>query len=105
MPAHNARFAIAAAEPGSAFVPYAGELAEVLCGQAERVAGNDNCVRYHGRYLQIPPHRHRHHFVKVKGRVHAYADGRLAIFHGPRCLARYGPDGSPPEQLPTPCAA
>ena len=39
--------------------------------------------------LQIPPHRHRHHFVKVKVRVHAYEDGRLAVFHGPRCLARY----------------
>ncbi len=90
---HNARFAVAAAEPGSAFVPYAGDLAEVLCLQVERVVGNDNCVRYEGRCLQIPPHRHRHHFVKVKVRVHAYEDGRLAVFHGPRCLARYQPDG------------
>ena len=90
---HNARFAVTAAEPGSAFVPYAGDLAEVLCVQVERVVGNDNCVRYDGRCLQIPPHRHRHHFVKVKVRVHAYEDGRLAVFHGPRCLARYQPDG------------
>lgn len=105
VPAHNARFAVAAAEPGSAFVPYAGELAEVLCVQVERVVGNDNCVRYQGRCLQIPPHRHRHHFVKVKVRVHAYADGRLAVFHGPRCLARYHSDGRPLDQLATPCAA
>ncbi len=91
--AHNARFAVAAAEPGSAFVPYAGDLAEVLCVQVERVVGNDNCVRYGGLGLQIPPQRHRHHFVKVKVRVHAYEDGRLAVFHGPRCLARYQPDG------------
>jgi len=90
---HNARFAVAAIEPGSAFVAYAGDLAEVLCVQVERVVGNDNCVRYEGRCLQIPPHRHRHHFVKVKVRVHAYEDGRLAVFHGPRCLARYQPDG------------
>ena len=68
---HNARFAVAAAEPGSAFVAYAGDLAEVLCVQVERVVSNDNCVRYEGRYLQIPPQRHRHHFVKVKVRVHA----------------------------------
>lgn len=105
VPAHNARFAVAAAEPGSAFVPYAGELAEVLCVQVERVVGNDNCVRYQGRCLQIPPHRHRHHFVKVKVRVHAYADGRLAVFHGPRCLARYHSDGRALDQLATPCAA
>jgi transposase len=105
VPAHNARFAVAAAEPGSAFVPYAGEVTEVLCVQVERVVGNDNCVRHQGRCLQIPPHRHRHHFVKVKVRVHAYADGRLAVFHGPRCLARYHSDGSPLDELPTPCAA
>ncbi len=50
---HNARFAVAAIEPGSAFVAYAGDLAEVLCVQVERVVGNDNCVRYEGRCLQI----------------------------------------------------
>jgi transposase len=93
VPDHNARFALAAAEAGSAFVPFAGDLAEILCVQEERIVGNDNCVRYGGLSLQIPAHRHRHHFVKVRVRVHAYADGRLAVFHGPRCLARYQPDG------------
>ena len=93
VPAHNARFAVDAAEAGSAFVPFAGDLAEVLCVQEERLVGNNNCVRYQGLSLQIPAQRHRHHFVKVKVRVHAYADGRFAVFHGPRCLARYEPDG------------
>lgn len=95
VPAHNARFAVQAAEPGRAFVPYLGDVAEVLCVQVERVVGNDNCVRYAGLCLQIPAQTHRHHFVKVRVRVHAYPDGRLAIFHGPRCLARYAPDGAP----------
>ena len=27
-------------------------------------------------------------------RVHRYPDGRLAVFHGPRKLADYEPDGS-----------
>jgi hypothetical protein len=27
-------------------------------------------------------------------RVHEYPDGRLAIFDGPRCLARYDPAGT-----------
>jgi len=93
VPAHNARFAVAAAEAGSAFVPFAGDLAEILCVQVERMVGNDNCVRYQGLSLQIPAQRHRHHFVKVKVRVHAYANGRLAVFHGPRCLARDTADG------------
>ena len=74
-------------------MPFAGDLAEILCVQVERMVGNDNCVRYQGLSLQIPAQRHRHHFVKVKVRVHAYANGRLAVFHGPRCLARYTADG------------
>lgn len=93
VPDHNARFAVTAAEAGGAFVPFAGDLAEILCVRALRVVGNDNCVRYGGLCLQIPAQRHRHHFVKVQVHVHAYADGRLAVFHGPRCLARYAPDG------------
>jgi hypothetical protein len=33
------------------------------------------------------------HYVKVKVRVNRYMDSSLAIFHGPRRLARYGSDG------------
>jgi hypothetical protein len=32
--------------------------------------------------------------VKARVKVHAYADGELAIFHGPRLLARYDRDGA-----------
>ena len=98
VPAHNARFAVAAAEDGTAFVPFAGTLAEIFCLQTARVVGNDNCVRYNGLSLQIPQHRHRHHFVKLTVRVHEYADASLAVFHGPRCLGRYAPDGALQEQ-------
>ncbi|MCX7626807.1 MAG: hypothetical protein N2Z69_00075, partial [Methylophilaceae bacterium] len=52
-----------------------------------------NCVAPEGLRLQIPQDRHRLHDVKVKVRVHRYVDGRLAIFHGPRCLARCDADG------------
>jgi hypothetical protein len=93
VPEHNAEFAVPAAEAGSAFVPWVGgALEDVLCVQEERVVGNDNCVRYAGRVLQIPADAHRCHYVKARVRVHDYPDGRLAVFHGPRCLARYGAD-------------
>src|SRR6202048_310196 len=91
---HNRRFAVAAAEEGSAFVPFLGALHDILCIRHERVVGNDNCVRYEGRVLQIPEQRHRRHFVKVTVQVHEYPDGTLAIFHGPRRLAGYRPDGT-----------
>lgn len=94
-PAHNARFARPAEDTGSAFVAFAGDLADILCVQEERVVSNDNTLRYKGRTLQIPADRHRHHYVKARVRVHEYPDTTLAVFHGPRCLARYRADGSP----------
>ncbi|MBS0156802.1 MAG: ISNCY family transposase [Nitrospira sp.] len=94
LPAYNWRFAVAAAEPGTAFIPWVGtSLAEILCVQEDRVVAKDNTVRYQGRSLQIPQDVHRFHYVKVTVRVHEYPDGTLAVFHGPRCLARYHAEG------------
>ena len=96
IPEHNRRFRQAPAEEGSAFVPWAGQnLADILCIQEERTVGNDNTVRYERRVLQIPADKHRNHYVKCKIMVHEYPDGSLAVFHGPRCLARFNADGSP----------
>ena len=95
LPQHNARFATPAEGQGSAFVPFAGALDDILCVQEERTVSNDNTVRYRGLNLQIPPDRHRHHYVKARVRVHEYPDRTLAVFHGPRCLARYKTGGEP----------
>jgi hypothetical protein len=96
VPDYNARFAVPAAEEGSAFIPYAGRpLDDILCIQESRQVGRDNCVNWNGLALQIPPQRHRHHYVRATVRVHQYHDGRLAIFDGPSCLARFNPDGKP----------
>ena len=95
LPLHNARFATPAEGQGSAFVPFAGALDEILCVHAERVVGNDNTVRYRRLSPQIPPDRHRNHYVKARVRVHEYPDGTLAVFHGPKCLARYRTAGEP----------
>jgi len=94
LPAYNQRFAVPASEAGTAFIPWVGTpLAEILCVHEERVVAKDNTVRYQGQSLQIPSDRHRFHYVKVPVRVHEYPDGTLAVFHGPRCLARYQADG------------
>ena len=100
IPDYNARFAVPAAEPGSAFVPYVGRpLEDVLCVQEDRVVGADNCVSWHRRSLQIPPQRHRQHYVRATVRVHHYPDGSLAIFDGPRCLARFDHKGHVSDAL------
>jgi transposase InsO family protein len=94
VPDYNARFAVPAAEPGSAFVPYVGRpIEDVLCIQEDRVVGGDNCASYKRRSLQIPPQRHRQHYVRATVRVHEYPDGSLAIFDEPRCLVRFDPKG------------
>jgi transposase len=94
LPHYNERFMVRATEAGTAFIPWVGtSLADVLCVQDERVVAKDNTVRYQGTTLQIPQDPHRFHYVKVTVRVHAYPDGTLAVFHGPRCLARYHADG------------
>jgi hypothetical protein len=98
IPEHNRRFAVAAAEEGSAFVPFLGPLHDILCVRHERVVGNDNCIRYEGRVLQIPEQRHSRHFVKATVKVHEYPDGTLAIFLGPRRLAGYRSDGTLVEE-------
>jgi transposase len=96
VPDYNARFGVPAEEEGSAFIPYAGRpLDDVLCVQENRQVGRDNCVPWNGISLQIPPQRHRHHYVKATVRVHHYPDGRLAIFDGPGCLARFDCNGNP----------
>ena len=94
LPDHNARFAVAPEEPGSAFVPDRLEAyRDILCLHEDHVVGNDNTVRYHGLALQIPPSPARPHYVRAKVRVHEYPDGHRAVFHRPRCLARYDRGG------------
>jgi hypothetical protein len=93
-PAFNTEFAQPAPEEGTAFVPWiGGRIDDILCEQYERTVSADNCVRFEGLTLQIPADRHRCHYVKAKVRVHRYAQGALALFHGPRKLADYDTQG------------
>ncbi len=96
MPAFNAEFVQPAMEEGSAFVPWIGGcLEDTLCEQYERTVSPDNCVRFDGMILQIPADQHRCHYVKARVRVNRYANGAIALFHGPRGLAYFSPDGKP----------
>src|ERR1700694_255535 len=103
IPAHNARFAIRPEQQGSAFVDIAGvNLSEILCIQEERKVGHDNTVAYNRLRLQIPESPLRPHYVRAVVKVRQYHDGSHAIFHGPRCLARYDREGrlsAPPKPV------
>ena len=43
--------------------------------------------------------KYRHHYVKAKVGVHRYQDGSLAIYYGPRQLARFTSAGQPEIQI------
>ncbi len=110
LPLHNERFAKPPQIKGSAFVPArdpAG-LPDILCIEQSRVVARDNTVSYEGRSLQLPQSPARAHYVKANVTVREYPDGTLAVFHGPRRLARYSTEGEeiaevPPIASVTPC--
>jgi hypothetical protein len=95
LPAHNARFAKPPAIAESAFVSIAdpASLTEILCVEQERIVARDNTVACAGLRLQLPQSRARAHYVKARVKVRQYPDGELAVFHGPRLLARYDAAG------------
>jgi len=107
LPDHNARFAKPPQLEDSAFVAVtdAASLAEILCIEQERIVARDNTVTYDGRNLQLSESRARAHYVKACVKVREYPDGTLAVFHGPRLLARYNATGQTiegePERLKT----
>jgi len=112
LPLHNAQFAKPpqiAEESAFVAVCDPASLADILCIEQERVVARDNTVAYEGRTLQLPESPVRAHYVKARVKVHQYPDGTLAVFHGPRCLARYSAQGeeiavAPTTPSVTPCS-
>ena len=82
-----------------------GAVARHLCVQEERIVARDNTVAYGGLRLQLPQSPLRAHYVKARVRVHQYPDGGLAVFHGPRPIARYTSEGVLIEVEPSKLAA
>ena len=102
LPTHNARFAKPPAIDQSAFVAAdPAMLAEVLSIEEERIVARDNTVAYAGLRLQLPQTPLRPHYVKARVKVRQYPDATLAVFHGPRCIARYSAQGSELINVPT----
>jgi transposase len=94
LPEHNVRFARPPEIAESAFVAAdPGLLREILCVEEERVVARDNTVAYDGLRLQLPQSPARAHYVKARVKLRHYSDGTLAVFHGPRRLARYDAGG------------
>ena len=107
VPAHNARFARPAQLAESAFVPVGdrANLMEILCIEEERIVARDNTVCHRGQRLQLPASPLRAHYVKARVKLREYPDGSLAVFHGPRRIARYTAEGTAIAEVPTRASA
>ena len=62
-------------------------LDEVLCVQAERVVGQDWCVRWDNRWLQIGPEHGTMNLPRRRVLIRHLADGRLLLEHQGRRLS------------------
>jgi len=94
LPEHNRRFAVEAAQKGTAFVPYrGGQLSKVFSLQYERVVGGDNVVTLGPVAFQIPPQAFRFSLARCRVLICRHLDQTLSVFYGPHLLGRYARDG------------
>ena len=91
---HNRKFAIAAQEPGTAFVPYRGtELDKIWSNQQERIVGNDNTVTYGKLSLQVPQQTFRFSLARCRVLVCRHLDTTISLHYGPHVLGHYNHQG------------
>lgn len=101
LPAYNQEFMVPAMHDGSAFIPYKGDdcdLLNILCEKHERIVQKDNCVKFEGLTLQIPPNAYRLNYMKARVQIRRYWSGCLGVFYGPRRLGIYDAQGKPLKQ-------
>ena len=90
----NRRFAVPAAQPGSAFLPSARrELDRIFSLQHERVVNRDNTVSLENRILQIEKTPWRGTLAGCRVTVYEHLDDTLSIGYGPHTVGRYSPEG------------
>jgi len=93
---YNRRFAIGAAEAGSAYrlLPTEIKPERVFCFKYERTVGMDNTVRLGEHRIQILPGSRRRSYARARVEIHERLDGSLAVYHRGEQIAT---QEAPPE--------
>lgn len=98
----NGRFAVAAANKGSAFVRTGRkDLAWVFSIQHERRVNPDNTIALDNRILQIEKSRWRNTLSGCTVRVYEFLDGTVVVRFGPHEVGRWTADQLPAPQAKT----
>ena len=94
----NGKFAVVAAQKGSAFVRLQRrDLDWIFSLQHERTVNQDNTVLVENRILQIEQTRWRNTLAGQTVVVHEHLDGRMSIRYGPHLIAQYSKQELPPQ--------
>jgi transposase len=95
----NRRFAVRAAQAGSAFLPLQGQdLERIFALQHERVVNRDNTVEIAHRVLQIEKRPWRNTLAGCQVIVYEHPDGMLSVGYGPHLVGRFDAEGIPLAQ-------
>ncbi|MBV8831633.1 MAG: hypothetical protein JO108_20685, partial [Acidobacteriaceae bacterium] len=94
----NAKFAVPAAQKGSAFVrSRRPDLDWIFSVQHERTVNQDNTLSVENRVFQLEKTRWRNTLAGQTVIVHEHLDGRVSIRYGPHVIAQYASDKLPPQ--------
>lgn len=92
----NRRFAVAATQPGHAFLPVRGKNLDLVFSlQHERTVNQDNTVQIGACVLQIEKSHWRATLAGCRVTVYQHLDGTWSIAHGPHLVGRYNREGLP----------
>jgi transposase len=98
------RFAVAAAQPESAFVAVGErDLERIFSLQHERVVNRDNTVSFANRILQIERACWRGTLAGCRVIVSEHLDGALSVYFGPHRVARFAKTGKQEQESQPDC--
>ena len=94
LPEFNQRFAVAAAQPGHAFLPVRGKNLDLIFSlQHERTVNQDNTVHIGPCVLQIEKSRWRATLAGCRVTIYQHLDGTWSIGYGPHLVGHYHQQG------------
>jgi transposase len=101
LPKFNARFRVAPAQPGSAYLPWPADYRseQFFCFKHTRIVTNDNTISFDGHRLQIPPGPQRRSYAKTRVDVWQHLDGSLEVRYQGESLVRFQPATDVPVRV------
>lgn len=101
LPQFNQQFAVAPAQPGSAFRPWPApiDLDALFSFHYQRRVANDHTISIDNHKLQLPPTALGRSYARATVDLHHHLDGRLAVLYQGQLLATFEPAQPGPPRV------